>query len=111
MSSAESFVLMLAQAPNVTTMGDHTAGSSGNPRQLQLPGEIVVTLPRWMDLKPDRTPLDHVGVEPDVWIDAPVDAFTNKRDPVLEAALQRLQEIPASERVPGKRSSTHERVR
>jgi hypothetical protein len=57
MSSAESLVLMLAQCPQVTTLGDRTAGSSANPRRLELPGEITVNLPRWIDLDPGGKPI------------------------------------------------------
>ena len=64
MSSAESFALMLAQCKQATTMGDRTAGSSANPRQIELPGKIVVNLPRWIDLDPDGKPIDTAGVAP-----------------------------------------------
>ena len=103
MSSAESFVLMLAQAPEVTTMGDRTAGSSANPRQLSLPHKVWVNIPRWLDMTPDGKPIDAVGVQPDVLIDAPEDAFTTERDPVLDQALERLRKIAEADRKPGKR--------
>ncbi len=90
MSSAESLVLMLAQAPNVTTLGDHTAGSSGNPRSLELTHGIVVNVPRWVDLDHEGQPIDGVGVAPQVSVayEGPGD-FRNA-DPVIEAAIQRL---------------------
>jgi carboxyl-terminal processing protease len=103
MSSAESFALMLAQAPQVTTMGDRTAGSSANPRAVKLPAEIVVNLPRWLDMDPDGKPIDNVGVMPDVPIEAGPEVFTGTSDPVLDAALKRLRQQPTSERKPGKR--------
>jgi len=105
-SSAESFVLMLAQGEQVTTMGDRTAGSSGNPRQLELAGGIAVNLPRWLHLKDDKTPLDGVGVEPDVWVRPAPEEFTNQDDPVLAAALQRLRLILPEKRRPGRREAT-----
>ena len=103
MSSAESFALMLAQAPEVTTMGDRTAGSSANPRVLPLPKKIEVSLPRWLDMGPDGKPIDAVGVQPAVRVDAAPEAFTETSDPVLEAALEHLRKIPVGERKPGKR--------
>lgn len=97
MSSAESFALMLAQCPNVTTMGDRTAGSSGNPRRLQLPGEITVNLPRWLDMDPSGKPIDGVGVEPRIKIKSTPSDFSGTQDPVLQAALQKLaRESPAA---------------
>jgi len=104
MSSAESFALMLAQAPQVVTMGDRTAGSSANPRSVKLPARVVVNLPRWLDMDPDGRPLDSAGVQPDVRIAAPPDAFTDTNDPVLEAALEHLRRQPEGERRPGRRS-------
>ena len=103
MSSAESFALMLAQTPQVTTMGDRTAGSSANPRVLPLPKKIEISLPRWLDMGPDGKPIDAVGVQPKVRVDAAPKAFTETSDPVLETALKRLRTIPPDERKPGKR--------
>ncbi|MBU0617949.1 MAG: hypothetical protein KKI02_09550 [Planctomycetes bacterium] len=102
-SSAESFALMLAQVPRVTTMGDRTAGSSANPRELPLPQKIAVSLPRWLDMRPDGKPIDGIGVEPKIPIDAAPEAFTETSDPVLEAALKHLRKIPPDERQPGNR--------
>jgi len=103
MSSAESFALMLAQAPQVTTMGDRTAGSSANPRAVKLPAKIIVNLPRWLDMDPDGKPIDKVGITPDLRVEAEPEAFTEMSDPVLDAALKHLQKQPESERKPGKR--------
>lgn len=103
MSSAESFALMLAQSPAAVLIGDRTAGASANPRLLELPGAIRVSLPRWIDYRPDGVPLEVAGVPPTVRIDAAEDAFTDDRDPVLEAALARLRQTPADQRRPAKR--------
>lgn len=91
MSSAESFVCMMAVAPNVTLIGDRTAGSSANPRQLELPGKIRVDLPRWLDLDHTGKPIDRVGVQPDVKVDVLPDKYTDSDDPVVRAALRHLQ--------------------
>lgn len=103
MSSAESFALMLAQAPQVTTMGDRTAGSSANPRVLPLPKKVEISLPRWLDMGPDGKPIDHVGVQPEIAVDAAPETFTETSDPVLNAALKHLRKTPSDERRPGKR--------
>ncbi|MBI5863487.1 MAG: S41 family peptidase [Planctomycetes bacterium] len=103
MSSAESFALMLAQCPQATTMGDRTAGSSGNPKLLTLPGKIAVNLPRWIDLDPSGKPIDTVGVAPAIANPSRESDFSPENDAVLEAALKRLREKPAGERKPGKR--------
>lgn len=92
MSSNEAFVLMMAGAPNVTTFGDRTAGSSANPRQVKLPFAITVKLPRWIALQPDGKPLDTIGIAPDVRFEAKDDSFTGNRDALLAAALKRLRQ-------------------
>ena len=52
---------------------------------------------------PDGKPIDAVGVQPKVRVDAAPKAFTETSDPVLETALKRLRTIPPDERKPGKR--------
>ena len=83
-------------------MGDRSAGSSGNPRRLELAGGIRVNLPRWLDMDPDGEPIEHVGVAPDVPVDVPPGAFTDTEDPVLAAALARLRAIPGTDRAPAR---------
>ena len=96
MSSNESFVAMMTGAANVTTMGAATCGSSGNPRRLELPGGVTVSLPRWIDYRPDGTPLDERGMTPQVRFTAEAGAFAGDRDDLLAAALARLRP-PAGE--------------
>lgn len=86
-SSAESFALMLAQCPQVTTMGDRTAGSSANPRRVEAMGGIIANLPRWIDMDPAGKPIDAVGVPPEIPVEAAPEAFEGD-DPVLKAALE-----------------------
>jgi hypothetical protein len=90
MSSAEDFVLMLSRAPQVTTMGDRTAGSSGNPRLLNAGAGITVMLPRWNDLDAEGKSIDAVGIAPGVVVGVGGD-FSGDADPVLAAALKRLR--------------------
>ncbi|HCO22434.1 MAG: hypothetical protein CME31_24035 [Gimesia sp.] len=91
MSSAEAFALMLAECPTVTTMGDRTAGSSGNPRRIDAGAGIIVNLPRWIAYDAAGKPFDTVGVQPDIRVKTTPPDFTKSSDPVLSAALQRLR--------------------
>ncbi|QDT89451.1 S41 family peptidase [Gimesia algae] len=91
MSSAEAFALMLAECPTVTTMGDRTAGSSGNPRRIDAGAGIMVNLPRWIAYDVSGKPFETVGVQPDIKVKTTPDDFTKSSDPVLSAALQRLR--------------------
>ncbi len=102
MSSAESFVLMLAAAPRVTTMGDRTAGSSGNPRRMNVSPNVEIVYSRWLDLDPDGKAIDGAGIEPTIAIKAAPSEFTDTADPVLDAALENLRQRPADARQPGR---------
>jgi len=94
MSSGESFVGMMMGAPNVTTMGDHTCGSSGNPQLVELPLEMTVGVPRWIDYLPDGTPLDERGFTPQIPFTPAPDGLSGSRDDLLSAALERLRHSP-----------------
>ena len=94
MSSNESFIAMMSGDPDLVTMGDHTCGSSGNPRLLQLPLALTVSIPRWIDYLPDGTPLDEHGFQPQVFFKPEPGAFQGKRDDLLSAALERLRQVP-----------------
>ncbi|MCA9018623.1 MAG: hypothetical protein KDA74_00645 [Planctomycetaceae bacterium] len=97
MSSAEAFALMLAECPTVTTMGDRTAGSSGNPRRIDAGAGIIVNLPRWIAYDATGKPFDTVGVQPDIRVKTTPADFTKSSDPVLAAALQRLRKPTESQ--------------
>jgi hypothetical protein len=88
MSSSESFVAMMSGAPQVTIMGDHTCGSSGNPKIVQLPLAMTVSVPRWIDYLPEGTPLDEKGMVPTETFRPGPNAFTGEHDDLLSAALQ-----------------------
>ena len=100
MSSAESLALMFAQCPRVTTMGDRTAGSSGNPKRISVAGGITVNMPRWLDMDPDGKPIDGVGVAPDVQCEETRPGDFKSSDPVFEAAIAHLGKVEG--RTPGK---------
>jgi hypothetical protein len=97
MSSNESFISMMAESPQVTTMGDHTCGSSGNPMFLDLRVGVRVSLPQWIDLLPDKTPLDERGVQPDEYFATKQECFEGTRDDLLRAAVDRLAKIALPE--------------
>jgi len=91
MSSGELFVGMMLGDSNVTTMGDHTCGSSGNPKIYNLPMDLTVAVPVWIDYKPDGKPLDENGFQPQVPFVPEPNAFAGTRDDLLTAALARLR--------------------
>ena len=94
MSSNESFIGMMTGDPEVTTMGDHTCGSSGNPEIIRLPLDMTVSVPQWIDCLPDGTPLDERGFQPQIPFKPAPGAFEGDRDDLLTAALARLAKVP-----------------
>jgi hypothetical protein len=93
-SSDESFIGMMTGATNVTTMGDHSGGASGNPETIQLAFGMTVTVSTWIDYLPDGTLFEWRGFQPQIpFIPAP-GAFTGTRDDLLSAALDRLRQAP-----------------
>ena len=102
MSSNESFIAMMSGDPDVTTMGDHTCGSSGNPEMIDLPSDMTVSVPQWIDFLPDGTPLDERGCQPQIPFKPTPGAFADNRDDLLTAALDRLRKAPLPEQpIPG----------
>jgi len=89
-SSSESFVMMMKQAPGCTLIGDRTAGSSGNPKPVDLGNGVTVLVPSWKDLRLNGTCLEGEGFAPDIAVKVAPEAF-EKADPVLEMALRTLR--------------------
>lgn len=94
MSSNESFVGMMTGDPDAMTMGDHTCGSSGNPKIVKLPLDMTARVPQWIDYQPDGTPLDEHGFRPQIVFTSGPGAFDGERDDLLSAAIVRLRKSP-----------------
>lgn len=91
MSSCESFLLMMRQAPHATLLGARTFGSSGNPKPHKLPNGAEIYLPSWKDLRPDGSCFEGEGISPDLFVYFPTDG-SYAGDPVLERALDLLRQ-------------------
>jgi hypothetical protein len=89
-SSSESFVMMMKQAPGCTLIGDRTAGCSGNPKPADLGNGVVAMVPSWKDLRLNGSCTEGEGFAPDLAVKATPQDF-EKADPVLEAALRLLR--------------------
>jgi hypothetical protein len=89
-SSNESFIAAMGQLPNVTLVGDRTAGSTGNPGTFPLAGGWSYTVSRWIEYIADNQVIEDNGIAPDVFVAAGAADFAAGRDPVLDWALNRL---------------------
>ena len=85
-SSCESFILMMRHGAAARLFGATTFGSSGNPKAHDLGHGISVTLPSWIDMDVDGTPIEGRGIRPDVEIPWP-SAGARTGDPILDAAV------------------------
>lgn len=86
MSSNESFVMMLQQARDCTTVGQPTYGSSGNPKPHELGNGVTLVAPSWQDLRLDGTPFEGEGLKPDVLVECTAKDLET-HDPILDKAL------------------------
>ncbi len=93
MSSDESFIGMMTGDPQLTTMGDRTCGSSGNPEIIKLPLDMTVSVPRWIDYLPDVTLLDERGFQPQIPFTPSPTAFEMEKDDLLAAALAEIESM------------------
>lgn len=91
LSSAESLAAMLKACAGVTTMGEPTGGSSGNPRVLQPERWIRINVPRWLDMDADGTPVERRGIAPEMLVEFKPGDFADGKDPLLERALEELR--------------------
>jgi hypothetical protein len=87
-SSNESFIAAMGQLPNVTLVGDRTAGSTGNPGTFPLANGWTYTVSRWIEYTADNEPIEDRGLAPDVFVAASSGDFSVGLDPVLEWSLK-----------------------
>lgn len=86
-SSNESFIVAMGQLPNVTLVGDRTAGATANPGTFNLANGWTYTVSRWIEYTPDNQIIQDNGITPDVFVSASAADFAAGRDPVLDWAL------------------------
>jgi C-terminal processing protease CtpA/Prc len=97
MSSCESFLLMMKQAPNCKLIGETSYGSSGNPQPVELGNGVTLFVPCWKDMRLDGTCFEGEGIAPDSEVKTQPKDFA-QGDPVLEMALTWLRQETAQAR-------------
>lgn len=86
-SSAEELVLSLYQQPNVTTIGDNTAGMLSDMFQAQLPSKIELPLSHQRYFATDTTLLEGRGVPVKLPVSHSRQDLDQHHDPVIAKAL------------------------
>jgi RNA polymerase sigma-70 factor (ECF subfamily) len=90
-SSGEAFVQMMKCLPLVTTVGLPTRGASGNPQPVKLADlGLSVYFSRWVDMMPDGSGFEGIGIQPDVSVDLPPRSYATA-DPTLTKGLEVLR--------------------
>lgn len=88
-SAAEDFLLPLKFSKRAKVLGDITAGSTGNPLTVILPGGYIFRVCTKVDTFPDGTMFVGTGIEPDIKI------VPNRRDIIegIDVALDKAIEF------------------
>jgi hypothetical protein len=89
--AAEILARALAPLPNVTVIGEPTAGAPSDLMLRALPGGGLLALPHQVHTGADGNPWDGTGLQPDVLIPVDPAAFTASTDPMLDAARDALR--------------------
>ena len=91
MSAAEDFVVPLKYANRATVVGDQTAGSTGNPITLILPGGYIFNVCSLVSTFPDGEKFVGIGIKPDITLKPTQKDIFNQRDVVLLKAMELLR--------------------
>ena len=85
-STAENFVVALVDSGRAVAVGRQTAGASGNPVSFVLPGGGRARFSTGDFRRKDGTPIEGIGIAPDIPVTWTVDELRQGLDPDLSAA-------------------------
>ncbi|GJM62937.1 hypothetical protein PEDI_34890 [Persicobacter diffluens] len=91
-SAAEDFLISADNQNHMTTMGDRSFGSTGQPILFDLPGGGSARVCTKKDTYPDGREFVGVGIAPDIVVRKNLDSFLKDEDPVLDRAIAFLKE-------------------
>jgi carboxyl-terminal processing protease len=87
-STAEDFVLSLRCSGRAVLVGGKTAGSSGNPMRVPLPGGGVFEVATFKAFYPDGREYVGIGIQPDVEIYPTREDIRSGTDPILAKGIE-----------------------
>lgn len=92
-SACEGFTRMMKVFPNVTMVGDTTAGGSGSPLFRELPNGWEYRLSTWLVAEPETFDvLEGKGIAPDIQINISKADSLAGIDTILEKAIELIEE-------------------
>jgi carboxyl-terminal processing protease len=86
-SAAEDFLVPLKYSKRALLVGEKTAGSTGNPIIVTLPGGGIFRVVSKRDIFPDGTELVGIGIIPDVEVKVTQQDIIGESDPVFNKAI------------------------
>jgi C-terminal processing protease CtpA/Prc len=90
-SAAEDFLIFVNNQKHIVKIGENTFGSTGSPYHFDLPGGGSARICSKQDTYPDGTEFVGYGIKPDIEVKSNLSDYLNKKDPVLEKAIEYLQ--------------------
>jgi C-terminal processing protease CtpA/Prc len=92
-SAAEDFLIPLKYSGRATLIGEKTAGSTGQPLWIHLPGGGVFTVCAVRDSYPDGKEFVGVGIEPDIEVHLTLQDIYENKDKTLEKAIEVISKL------------------
>lgn len=89
-SCAEDFCADFLTMKRGKIVGSKTAGSSGNPLMVKLPGEGVALICTKQDFFPDGREYVGFGIDSDIEVKPSIEDIFQNNDPVLQAAIKTI---------------------
>ncbi len=86
-STAEDFLVPLQYPGRAVLVGERTAGSTGNPIHVPLPGGGMFRVVSKIDMFPDGREFVGIGISPDVEVHPTQQDLLNGTDPVLQKGI------------------------
>jgi C-terminal processing protease CtpA/Prc len=87
-SAAEMNIMAYRVCPNALVIGSPTTGSDGNISQFSLPGGINAAISGIGIYYPDGRETQRIGIVPDIEVKPTIQGIKERRDELLEKAIE-----------------------
>ena len=91
-SAAEDFLIYADKQEHMTTIGEPTNGSTGQPLMFELPNGGIARVCTKKDTYPDGKAFVGIGIQPDIPIKKALSDYIEHKDPALEKGIDYLNE-------------------
>lgn len=91
-SAAEDFLIYADKQPHFIKIGSPTFGSTGQPFHFYLPGGALARVCTKQDTYPDNSEFVGFGIKPDIELTSTLNDYLNRKDPVLDKAIEYLKQ-------------------